>query len=264
MSRAAFDEQAAEFDRRAGLPDAAVVAIGRHLERLAEGGRIVEIGCGTGQVGAALVSDGARYVGLDLSTGMLARFGRRSRAPRVAADASRPWPLRGDAAQLIFASRAAHRLDLHNLAGEVARLASPSGGRFAIGRVERPQESVRTTLRRELEVLLAARGLPARGGRKGHRAVLEALVAHVPNTTELPAVVVARWETEERPAALLDAWAGKTGLGGHDVTPQLQREVLSALRAFAEERFGALDVRYPSIETYEIAGVSIPPRGDRA
>ena len=246
------------------MPDAAVVAIGRHLSVLAEGGRIVEIGCGTGQIGAAVLSVGASidYVGLDLSIAMLARFGRRSRAPRVAADASRPWPLREGSARLIFASRAAHLLDPENLVREVVRVAEPRGAVFALGRVERPEGGVRRELRRELQRRLGERGFSSRGGRTGHRAALDAVRGHVPGAEGLPTYTVARWDVEERPATILGSWRGKSGLGGHDVGPDLQRELLDGLESFARERFGALDLGYPSTETYEMAGVRLPPRGE--
>lgn len=263
-----FDAQAPHFDRRAGLPDAAVVAIGRHLAALAGGGRIVEIGCGTGQIGAALSAGGSSaYVGLDLSIGMLARFGSRSRAPRAAADASRPWPLLTGSARLIFASRAAHLIDPENLVREVVRLADPRGAVFALGRVERPEGGVRRELRRELQRRLTERGLPARGGRAGLRAVLasvrDAARGNLPEgADDLAAQTVAVWEAEERPAAILDSWRGKPGLGGHDVGPDLQRELLSELETYARERFGALDLGYPSNETYEIAAVRMAPRGE--
>jgi len=263
LTRTTFDEQAVHFDRRAGLPDAAVVAIVEDLAHLAGNGRIVEIGCGTGQIGAALAERHAAYVGLDLSVAMLAVFGRRSRMPRLAADGSRPWPLRSGSARLIFASRAAHRLDLVTLGREVARLAEPQGAAFVLGRVERPEGSVRKNLRRELQRLLGRRDLKERGGRTGHRAALDAVRGQVAGAAEdLPGHAVATWEVEECPAAILAAWRGKSGLGGHDVAPDLQRELLDELETFARERFGALDLGYPSTETYEIAGVRIPPRGD--
>ncbi|MEP7010673.1 MAG: class I SAM-dependent methyltransferase [Acidobacteriota bacterium] len=249
------------------MPDAAVAAIGSHLSALANGGRVVEIGCGTGQIGAALFAGSQTpYVGLDLSVGMLARFGHRSRAPRIAADASQPWPLRPRSARLIFASRAAHLLDPQNLVREVARLANSRGAVFAVGRVERPEGGVRRELRRELQRLLGTRGFAARGGRAGHRAVLEsvrqALRSDLPEGDDLAVQTVATWETEERPAAILASWRGKSGLGGHEVGPNLQNELLDEIETYARERFGALDLGYPSNETYEIAGVRLPPRGD--
>jgi SAM-dependent methyltransferase len=231
---------------------------------------MVEIGCGTGQIGAAILAAGfPAYVGLDLSIAMLDRFGRRARAPRVAADASYPWPLRAGSARLIFASRAAHLLDPPNLVREVVRLAEPQGAVFVLGRVERPEGGVRRELRRELQRRLGARGFAARGGRAGHRAVLESVRetvrSRIPGgSEELPSQTVATWETEERPAAILASWRGKSGLGGHEVAPALQRELLDNLETYARERFGALDLSYPSTETYEIAGVRLPPRGDIA
>ncbi len=223
------------------------------------------MGCGTGQIGAALASSAAaRYVGIDLSVAMLAVFGRRSRALRTAADGSRPWPLCGGIARLIFLSRAAHRLDAENLGREVVRLANPDGAVCALGRVERPEGSLRRALRRELQRRLAESGLQERGGRAGQRAALDAVRRQIPGATEMPPHTVATWETEERPDEILAAWRGKAGLGGHDVGADLQRELLLGLESFARERFGALDAVYPSTETYEIAGVILPPRGDMA
>lgn len=195
---------------------------------------------------------------------MLARFGRRSRAPRLAADASRPWPLKAGSAGLIFASRAAHLLDGENLVREAVRLAAPEGALFALGRVERPEGGVRREMRRALQGLLEGRGFAARGGRVGHRALLEAARRTLPGAQVLGAETVAAWEAEESPAAILAGWRGKPGLGGHEMPPELQRELLEELESFARERFGALDSIYPSHETYEIAGVVLPPRGDIA
>ena len=195
---------------------------------------------------------------------MLARFGHRSRAPRLAADASRPWPLQGRSARLIFASRAAHLVDALNLVREAVRLAGSDGALFALGRVERPEGGVRREMRRALQRLLEGRGFAARGGRAGQRALLDAVRRIFPGAQVLDAQTVASWETEERPAAILAGWRGKPGLGGHEMPPELQRELLEKLESFARERFGDLDLSYPSKETYEIAGVRIPPRGETA
>ncbi len=265
MSRAAFDEQACHFDRRAGLPDAAVLAIVDELDRLAGTGRIVEIGCGTGQIGAALAERHPSYVGIDLSLGMLAVFGGRSPAACLAANASAPWPLRSGSARLIFASRAAHRLDRETLGREVTRVAHPQGAVLALGRVERPDGSVRKILRRELQRLLWHRGLAERGGSSGHRAVLESVIDAAQAlgiaAYHLPARGVATWPVEEKPGTILNAWRGKSGLGGHDLAPDLQCELLDSLASFARERFGSPDLSYPSTETYEIAGVRLAPHG---
>jgi hypothetical protein len=131
--------------------------------------------------------------------------------------------------------------------------------------VERPEGSIRKNLRRELQRLLERHDFRERGGRTGHRAALDAVRARFPGgAVNLPAQGVANWDVDERPASILASWRGKSGLGGHDVAPELQRALLDALESFARERFGALDAVYPSTETYEIAGVRLPPRGDIA
>ena len=75
-----FDAQAADFDRRAGLPAGAARRIAAAVMELAPAGRgvLLDLGAGTGQIGEHL-SRGARgtgYVGLDLSGPMLDVFRR--------------------------------------------------------------------------------------------------------------------------------------------------------------------------------------------
>ena len=102
-----FDPQALEFDRRAGIPGAAVSAVARSLleiTRLDPLDLFLELGAGTGEIGAALAAAGVRYAGLDLSLGMLRVFqGRRAPGLLVQADADRPWPIRAGAVRAVFA-----------------------------------------------------------------------------------------------------------------------------------------------------------------
>src|SRR2546429_2176449 len=108
-----FDRQASSFDRHAGLPMAAQHAVADALVRMAALGPadlVVEIGAGTGQIGRALCAMPVRYLGVDLSSPMLARFADWSRrhgcaAALAVADANRWWPLRDGSAKAIFGSR---------------------------------------------------------------------------------------------------------------------------------------------------------------
>jgi ubiquinone/menaquinone biosynthesis C-methylase UbiE len=76
-------------------------------QRMAEraGGRILELGCGTGRVTIPVARTGARIVGVDRSSEMLGRALKRSRRTAV-----RPMWLRGDIRFLPF--RASARFDL--------------------------------------------------------------------------------------------------------------------------------------------------------
>ncbi len=65
-SRDRFDLQADRFDRRAGLPADAVGAVAEALLALASpapGEIVLELGAGTGEIGAVLAARGRRYIG---------------------------------------------------------------------------------------------------------------------------------------------------------------------------------------------------------
>src|SRR5262245_28029664 len=103
---APFDVQADTFDQRAGIPAPFCQAIARAVVKLA-GARpedlLVEVGAGTGMLGAWLARAPLRYVGLDVSRGVLIAFHRRlsshgSRSLLLQADADQQWPLANGAA----------------------------------------------------------------------------------------------------------------------------------------------------------------------
>jgi SAM-dependent methyltransferase len=259
---APFDSQAGRFDQRAGLPPEAVQAIARALLGLAgpssggPGGHLLELGAGTGEIGAALVAAGARYAGLDLSLGMLGRARGRLAGRAFQADADRPWPVRAGSVHTLFASRAAHLFDLDRLVAEALRAARPDG-LFVLGRVRRQPGSLRADLRRRMRRLLAERGFEARGGEAARDRLLEALAAL--GGAPRPPRVAASWPIAERAADSLAAWRGKPGLAGAPVPPELQREVLDALEAWAREAWGDLEKPRDAIESYELTAVALPP-----
>lgn len=103
MTELAFDELAASFDAQRGLPGAAIGALARLIEDLADGGmlRVIEPGIGTGRVAVAALAGGHHVVGVDRSRPMLrelhAKIGRLS-GPRLHASL-----VEGDARALPFA-----------------------------------------------------------------------------------------------------------------------------------------------------------------
>src|SRR5687768_4235574 len=99
--RALFDGQADTYDQRVGLSEQDCQAIVRTVLTLAHiqpHDLLLEIGAGTGMIGTWFARQPLRYVGLDLSGGMLAAFQQRlSRHSRtrllLRADGNAPWPL---------------------------------------------------------------------------------------------------------------------------------------------------------------------------
>jgi SAM-dependent methyltransferase len=255
--RASFDAQAGGFDRRAGLPAVAVERIARALREVCPAGLLLDLGAGTGEIGAAWMAAGGRYAGLDLSLGMLGVFhGRTGRAVLLQADADRPWPLRSGIARTVFASRAAHLFTPQRLVTETLRVAHPEGAVFVLGRVRREGESLRATLRRQMRHLLAGHGIAGRGGEEARSALFAAFAAA--GGVPLPPRTAVSWPVAERVADSLASWRSKPGLAGTAVDPAVKRDVLERLAAWAEQTWGTLDFTREAAESYELAAVRLP------
>src|SRR5579864_246744 len=253
-----FDGQAAQFDRRVGLPESDCRAIAAAVIALAgagEGDRVLEIGAGTGMIGRWFLDHPVRYVGLDRSRGMLEVFRRRpgaGRAGLVQADGALPWPLPAGAARVIFSSRAMHLLPLAHVVEEVRRVGTASGV-CLLGWVEREPESVKARMSREMKRLVRERGFTPRTA--GSRRFLAACRER--GAAELPRTAVARWPARYSPRQSLDSWRGKLGLGGLVLPPGVQESVLDELEAWARRTFGDLDAESSAEETYVLDGVRL-------
>jgi len=259
-----FDGQAGFFDRRTGLPDECCRAV---AERIVEAGGaradglVVEVGCGTGQIGQWIVGP-ARYVGFDLSLNMLREFRRRlgagqSHAPLVQADANAAWPFADGAAVVIFSSRAVHLLEPGHVAAEIVRLASPAGATVILGRVERTPGSVKERMAQEMNERLRRRGLKGRRGERRNRRLFEScerLGAEI-----LEPVPVATWKVSASPRQSLDSWRSLSGLGGIPVSAETRADVLGELELWAAETFGGLERAFGFEETYVLSPLRVPP-----
>src|SRR3982751_6441596 len=134
-----FDTQAAGFDERVGLPVDVCREIARKViehGEVAPDDLLLEIGAGTGQIGVWLGAL-ARYVGLDLSAGMLLEFARRltgseATGALIQADANLAWPVADGMTRAIFGSRVLHLLNPQRVADQAMRVASPRGATLII------------------------------------------------------------------------------------------------------------------------------------
>ncbi|HWS85901.1 MAG TPA: class I SAM-dependent methyltransferase [Pyrinomonadaceae bacterium] len=253
-----FDGQAAFFDRRTGLPEGCCRAVAQKVVEFGRGrGLVVEVGCGTGQIGRWIVGRG-RYVGFDYSLNMLREFRRRSGAPLIRADANATWPFADGAASVIFSSRAMHLLERGHVAAEIFRLASPDDGATVIlGRVERTPGSVKERMAREMNERLRQRGLQARRGERRNRKLFEA--CEQMGAERLEPIHAAAWKTAASPRQSLDSWRSLKGLGGLPVSEETRAAVLDELEAWALETFGGLDERFEFEETYVLSPLRVPP-----
>lgn len=259
LAPTSFDAQAAEFDRRVGLPEEYCRGIAAAVLSLAgaeAGDRVVEIGAGTGMMGRWFLNHPVRYVGLDLSRGMLDVFRRRAprspAPPLVQADGARRWPFPDGSVHAVFSSRAIHLLPLEHVVEELYRVCHP-GAALVLGWVEREPESIKHRMSREMQRRLRERGFPARTA--GSRRVLAACRER--GATDLPKTVVARWPVRHTARQSLDDWRSKEGLGGLVLPPGVQEEILTELEAWAVEAFGGLDAARETEDAYVLEGVRL-------
>jgi SAM-dependent methyltransferase len=251
-----FDAQASEFDRRVGLPEEdcrAIAATVLSLGPARSGDLVLEIGAGTGMIGRWFLDHPVRYVGVDLSRGMLEIFRRRpgaAKARLAQADGAVPWPVPDGVARVVFSSRAIHLLPLAHVVDEVVRV-SGSGAVCVLGWVERQPESIKATMSREMQRRLRERGFAARSA--GSRRFLKACQAR--GAEVLDRISVVRWPVIHTPRQSLDDWRSKTGLGGVVLPPGVQEEVLREVEEWAIGTFGGLDAARESAEAYVLEGV---------
>lgn len=257
-----YDDQAATFDARAGFPPQVAARVAAALWEAAgtaAGGLWLDVGAGTGALGLPLLRRGARYVGLDRSAAMLEAFRARAAAgglpaELVAADGNARWPVDDGAAGVVLSVRALHHLRPEHAAAEVLRVLRP-GGALLVGRVGRPDDSVKSLLRREMRSALEAEGWAPRGHGQRVERVLAALEGA--GAARLEPREVARWSVAHRPADSVAAWRGKAGLAGADVPGDVKARVLDRVLERAAARYGDPGRAQAQDEWFELSGVRL-------
>lgn len=134
------DDLAAELDPSSmppgpiGVLDAAMVdAVGA-----LEGRRVLDLGCGSGDLTVLLALARARVVGIDLSPGMVEVARRRVETFAPGADASfaaapaEELPLEDGSVDVILGRFILHHLDIPRAAAECARVLAPGGQAFFV------------------------------------------------------------------------------------------------------------------------------------
>jgi SAM-dependent methyltransferase len=128
--RESFDTAAADYERyRAGYPDQ-VVELVVAAAQVGPGSRVLEIGCGTGQLSVPLARRGAALIAVELGQN-LAAIARRNLddfpAARVDVGAFEDWPLPTDPFDAVVSASALHWIDPAVRFSKVARALKPGG-----------------------------------------------------------------------------------------------------------------------------------------
>jgi SAM-dependent methyltransferase len=208
----AFDRAAGYYDESRGLgPEAEELVADRVEAAVRPGGRLLEIGVGTGRIALPLHRRGHEAVGIDLSLPMLERY----RAKAAAAGLAPPALLRADATRLPFpgacfdAVLEVHVLhlvpDWQGALAEARRVLAPGGVLLhgGGGRYERGSASPRDQVISRFEELAGAADRTSRVvGAASQEEIRERLVAMGGRVEELEPVL---WEEQETYAEAL-AW----------------------------------------------------------
>ncbi len=259
-----YDDQAAAFDERAGVPPEAAEAVAAAAAEIVgpvEGQRWLDVGAGTGGLSLPMLRLPIRYTGFDRSPAMLEAFRERAareglRAELHVADGNGHWPVEDASVDVVFSARALHHLEPEHAAAETRRVLRAPGGWLVLGRVRRPLDSVKSILRRRMRQMLAAEGFAGRSHDARSDAVFAAL--EEAGAQRLEPRIAARWTGQHRPADSIAAWEGKSGLAGLDVPADVKARVLDALREWAAVEYGDLDRPLPQEESFELAAIHLP------
>jgi demethylmenaquinone methyltransferase/2-methoxy-6-polyprenyl-1,4-benzoquinol methylase len=161
---------------------------------------VVDIGCGTGDLCVLAAAAGARVIGVDFATGMLAAARRRGVAvPLVRADAAR-LPLPAASVSVVTSAFALRNfVSIPQVLSEAARVLQP-GGRLALLEVDRPAG----TLTRWGHELYFKRIVPLVGALLSDRDAYDYLprsAAYLPPEPQLLSIIAAAgfWDVIKRP-----------------------------------------------------------------
>ena len=259
-----YDDQAAAFDERAGVPAGAAEAIATALVEMVgpvDGQRWLEVGAGTGGLSLPLLRLPIRYTGFDRSAPMLEVFRERADTAGLpaelhVADGNARWPVEDASVDVIFSARALHHLDPEHAAAETRRVLRAPGGWLVLGRVRRPPQSPKSVLRRQMRRMLEAQGFAGRSHEARAGAVFAALERV--GGLRMETRTAARWTGTHRPADSIASWEGKSGLAGIEVPAETKARVLAELRDWAAAEYGDLHQPLDQEESFELDAVRVP------
>jgi ubiquinone/menaquinone biosynthesis C-methylase UbiE len=253
MSISAFDTIAADFEGLralpAGLPaairDAVWDALGPESAH-----RVLEIGAGTGRIGQAFLATGDRYIAVDSSAMMLARFAQKAGASYT----STVSLVLADGRSLPFADGSFDAVLLvqvisgspgwRQILTDARRVLSP-GGAIVLGRATAPPEGIDQRMRTQLSFLLAEAGVDARRPGADRNESCDWLGASARRSVE---VIAGRWEAERSPRDFLLRHASGARFAALDQSTR--DEALRRLADWATNTFGDLDAKFIEMHSF--------------
>jgi ubiquinone/menaquinone biosynthesis C-methylase UbiE len=251
-----YDALAPSFDQLRTLPPGVPAAIRRAVLACASAARprLLDLGCGSGRMGAALVDAGDHYVGVDLSLGMLLRFATRAPPIPLLVQASGDrLPFRDaefDIVLLVQVLSAA--ADWRPLVTEASRVLRRQGA-LIFGRTVAPSNGIDAQMKRALARILDRMGVPPYRREATDEALRSLQCAAAASRT----VIAAAWSADRTPRGFLD----RHGSGARFalLPPPIKHAAMRHAEAWATATFGSLDAVFTECHHHELRMFHLQP-----
>ncbi len=242
MSKFDFQKVAANYDD-IHVHDASVSTdIGRYLvSQVGLGGRILEIGIGTGRIAAPVVANGCTVVGFDVSPGMLHGAAQRGLDRLLVADMMAMPFARGSFDATLAVHVLHHASDWREVLRESVRVIR-EGGLFIEGRDWNDPTSPAMRMRNRMrEVIMAlSPGIRPPGAGAAKQQFLARMGAE-----SLPEDTAASWQAYASPAQMLAQMQSRTDPETWAIEPTLLDATLAKVAEWAHGEWPDFDTVMP-------------------
>ena len=244
----AFDITAPDYDRHRALPAGVPEEIRSAVLRLATVSplpAVLDLGAGTGRIGRPFVAAGDRYIGADLSIGMLHEFLGHDHRARLAQCDGEALPFRDGAFDVVMLIQVfGGARGWRRLLAEGQRVLHADGV-LVIGKTVAPPDGVDERMKERLAAILLDLGVPAEEKKAG-----KALAWLESAATERRVDVAASWSAERSPRGFLDR--KPTGAKFSELPPAIRDEALRRLTDWAKSTFGSLEAARTESYRFEL------------
>jgi ubiquinone/menaquinone biosynthesis C-methylase UbiE len=245
----AYDVVAPSFDRHRAMPDGVPEAIRAAILQAVHvpSPRLLDLGAGSGRIGAPFVAAGDDYVGVDLSAGMLDEFAARSanRARLVQADGA-GLPFRDGTFDAVLLVQVFGGLrSWRKFIAEARRVLRPDGA-LILGRTEMPPGGVDARMKDRLAAIL--KELDAGQDRANARDEIEQSLAA--DARRHDSVTAAAWTATRTPRGFIERHG--SGARFSQLAAPVKAQAMRELSAWAMATFGSLDRVFSEPHSFEL------------
>jgi len=243
----AYDIVAPGFDRHRrlpnGVPETIRAAILKVLSSPAP--RLLDVGAGSGRIGAAFVAAGDDYVGVDLSAGMLNEFAARERVACLVQANGERLPFRDAAFDAVLLIQVFGGLSgWRKVVAEARRVLRPRGA-IIVGRTRMPPDGIDARMKQQLDSILEAQcGRPRTNVRNDVTQWLET------NSVSNVTVTAATWTATRSPRGFIERHSG--GARFTQLAAPAKTRAMSELARWATATFGSLTGEFAEAHSFEL------------